>query len=515
MKRAIKGALKIAPYFAVGIFPVFLLAIRACKEILEDASILNGIFVFQREGLLLLKTLAYSISVAAATTFLGVLAAVFVCGPGRKLFDRYKWIVFISLPIPGCIHCLAWLKWNGVLNELGIISILSRGWLMSWLVQSMALLPVLITAVGVLLINKEQIRAAQLLGSDTGFLKRLLPGYLKPQILASLTIIFLLSVNDYAIPSIFSVNVYSLEIFVEYSSSLSMTRTMIKSLPLIIIEVILLFSIPELLAKTFLSGKKGELADTKMKFTKGINSLTFFAFVVIILQFAVPVSVLLLDKSMWTSMGATLFNSLNDLGTSMGICTLAVVLGVPVIYLTASWLNSIKNIKTGLFFVLLPSILPAALMGTAYINLFNNEFTSSIYDSIFMPVLVIMARFVPFGAVAVLAEMKRIDRSLLHAAEILDRSSMRTSLIIVIPIISTSLIIGASLLFLFGLGELGATVMVLPPGLSTLTVRLYNYLHYGSSEMVLGISLVMILIVAAIYLMVKLLIGSNRRDRTD
>ncbi len=510
-----KKALKIAPYFAVGIFPVLLLALKAGKEILEDRSILIGIFTLQREGLLLLKTLAYSGSVAVTTTCVGILAAVFICGPGRTLFTRYKWVVFLSLPIPGCIHSLAWLRWNGILNDTGFISSLSRGWLMSWFVHSMALLPVavLITAGGVFLLNKEQIRAAQLLGSDTVFLIRLLPGYLKPQILASLAIVFLLTINDYAIPSIFSVNVYSLEIFVEYSSSLSMTRTMIKSMPLILIELIILLFIPELLSKTFLSGKKGELMDTRLKFGKGASLLGFFAFAVIILQFAVPVSVLSLDKAMWTSLVATFTHSLDDLGTSIGICALAVALGMPVIYLTASWLNGIKRLKAGLFFVLLPSILPAALIGTSYINLFNSEYMNFIYDSIMMPVLVIMARFIPFGAIAVLAEMKRMDRSLLDAARILDRSSFRTSIMIVIPITLTSIVIGTSLLFLFGLGELGATVMVLPPGMSTVTVRLYNYLHYGSSEMVLGISFILILIVAVIYFIVKLLVGSNRHDR--
>ena len=52
--------------------------------------------------------------------------------------------------------------------------------------------------------------------------------------------------------------------------------------------------------------------------------------------------------------------------------------------------------------------------------------------------------------------------------------------------------------FALTLGELGATLLVIPPGQSTLTLRLYNYLHYGASEEVAGLSLLLtVLLVAA------------------
>jgi iron(III) transport system permease protein len=43
------------------------------------------------------------------------------------------------------------------------------------------------------------------------------------------------------------------------------------------------------------------------------------------------------------------------------------------------------------------------------------------------------------------------------------------------------------------MGELGATLMVIPPGKATLTMRIYNYLHYGASDTVAGLCLVLAL----------------------
>ncbi len=53
---------------------------------------------------------------------------------------------------------------------------------------------------------------------------------------------------------------------------------------------------------------------------------------------------------------------------------------------------------------------------------------------------------------------------------------------------------------MFSLGELSGTMMVIPPGKSTLAVTIYNYLHYGSSEVVA-------MLVALIFVSIVFLIG--------
>jgi iron(III) transport system permease protein len=49
----------------------------------------------------------------------------------------------------------------------------------------------------------------------------------------------------------------------------------------------------------------------------------------------------------------------------------------------------------------------------------------------------------------------------------------------------------ACLVFVLAMGELGATVVVAPPGSQTLTLRIYNYMHYGASDAVAALCLAM------------------------
>ena len=511
LQRVLQTA-AILPYLAIGILPVVLLSIRALQDGLAISLTAGASLDFQREFILFLKTSLYAVSVTATVTAVGILAAVYLCGTGKRIYHQFTWILFMTLPVPACVHAQAWLKWIGVLNNTGLFNLNARGWVISWLVQSLALLPVgiLVIAGGILMINKDQIMAAQLLAPDLKYLARLLPRYLQPQILATAAIVFILTINDYAIPSIFSVNVYAIGIFVEYSSSLSLYRTLLKSLPLMFVEILLLVAILKVVSRAFLSGKSGEFSTVDLAIPKPVDWISRLAPALVTVQFAGLASAILLDRKMWLSLGSTLVSSANDLVTSLLIAALAGVAGLPVIYITAVWLNNTRFQKTGLFIILLPAVLPAALMGVAYINLFNHPQTQLVYTSILMPALAVLARFMPFGVLITLAWIKRLDVSLLNAAEILESRSLRNTLKIRLPLLATGLLAGMALVFLLSVGELGATVLVLPAGLSTVTVRLYNYLHYGATEMVQGLAGILLAIIGLLAAAGKLLLRRKK-----
>jgi iron(III) transport system permease protein len=42
------------------------------------------------------------------------------------------------------------------------------------------------------------------------------------------------------------------------------------------------------------------------------------------------------------------------------------------------------------------------------------------------------------------------------------------------------------------MGELGATLLVTPPGKSTLSIRIYTLMHYGAGELVACLSLALV-----------------------
>ena len=58
-----------------------------------------------------------------------------------------------------------------------------------------------------------------------------------------------------------------------------------------------------------------------------------------------------------------------------------------------------------------------------------------------------------------------------------------------LPLFAPGLVVSAGILAALTLAELGATLIVSPPGHATITMRIYNYLHYGSSSDVAGLCL--------------------------
>ena len=60
-----------------------------------------------------------------------------------------------------------------------------------------------------------------------------------------------------------------------------------------------------------------------------------------------------------------------------------------------------------------------------------------------------------------------------------------------LPLLTPGLLAALCVAFALTLGELGATLIVAPPGQQTLTMRIYNYLHYGASDTVAGLCLAM------------------------
>jgi iron(III) transport system permease protein len=116
---------------------------------------------------------------------------------------------------------------------------------------------------------------------------------------------------------------------------------------------------------------------------------------------------------------------------------------------------------------------------------------SGIYGTGAMPVLASLARFTPIAAVIVLTQLRRIDPSLIEAAKVLETTPARTWFLVRLPMLAPGLLAAAGVLFVLSLGELGATLLVAPPGQATLTMRIYNFLHYGASDTVAGLCLML------------------------
>jgi iron(III) transport system permease protein len=195
---------------------------------------------------------------------------------------------------------------------------------------------------------------------------------LRPQLLAAGAIVWILTLNDYAIPSIFSVNTYAIEIFVEYSSSYNLARTILKSLPLVLLQTAVLTIILSLVPQVFLSGRLQDFSGLKVRFPPFLDDdWCVLGPLLAVLAAAVPLSVIVLSQEMWLDLGLTFGQSVTDYLTSLGISALAIAIGSPLALWTARWIHASGVSRMGLFLILGPVAIPGTLTGVALIHLFQ------------------------------------------------------------------------------------------------------------------------------------------------
>jgi ABC-type Fe3+ transport system permease subunit len=149
--------------------------------------------------------------------------------------------------------------------------------------------------------------------------------------------------------------------------------------------------------------------------------------------------------------------------------------------------------------------IPGPLIGIATIRLLNQppdsllSFVAPLYDSHVPTWLVQTIRALPLVTLILWAALASIPRSMLDAA-VLDgagwwRRLFRIALPQRWPAVAAAWLVGLAI----AIGELAATVLVVPPGRSTaITVRIFQLLHYGVDDRVAAISLLLGGVAAAI-----------------
>ncbi|MBK8964328.1 MAG: ABC transporter permease subunit [Candidatus Competibacteraceae bacterium] len=143
------------------------------------------------------------------------------------------------------------------------------------------------------------------------------------------------------------------------------------------------------------------------------------------------------------------------------------------------------------YLIHLPLAVPPILLGIALIQLWNRAATEWLYGSSLMVVIGYVARFIPFALRVVVAHGEQLPPQFEESAALL-ACPARAITRITLPLLAPGLRLAFAVAFVLALGELGVTLLVIPPGRSTLPISLYNYLHYGAEPVVALLSLVLL-----------------------
>ena len=87
----------------------------------------------------------------------------------------------------------------------------------------------------------------------------------------------------------------------------------------------------------------------------------------------------------------------------------------------------------------------------------------------------------PIALIILVSTMKRIDRKSIELAVLYEQNRYEKTLLelgMLLPGILSSFL----LVFFLSFGEEGIMLVLMPPGAETVSVKIYNYLHYGGNE---------------------------------
>jgi len=338
------------------------------------------------------------------------------------------------------------------------------------------------------MVGAPLVEVARTLRPDAEVLRAIVLPLAAPALAAGAGLIFVLSLMDYSVPSLLSVNVYALDLFAEYSASGDPAGPLLMALPLLVVTALVLVGSQSVLRHVATTPAPLQSpGGGGMRYPLWLSAARALALALLIAELLVLLGTLALSSGGPAELVAVAADVRREIAYTAASSLAAALACLPLAVLAAHGMAQ-SDARGWLWRLLVtaPLIVPGPLVGIGLASL-NLRFGGGLW----LPALAALARFTPFAAFVVLAQARRIDPLLLDAARLHHTCAARTWLQVRLPLLAPGLLAAAAVVFALAAGELGATLIVAPPGWATLTMRIYNYLHYGASAEVAGLCLLM------------------------
>jgi iron(III) transport system permease protein len=296
-----------------------------------------------------------------------------------------------------------------------------------------------------------------------------------PGIFAAALVIFVLAVSEFGVPGLLRVRVYTTEVFTAFAALYDFTRAILLALPLLLLCLVVA-GLAAVLAGERLVVTRRSSGTRPIWFDAWRRRAAAWAFVVLTAALGVPLAVLIREALGARSLGAVLAGSENAIANSLMLAAA----GATAVVTVAVWIGyaRARARRMGRFadvlFVVLFAV-PSTVVGVGLIGLWNRPGpVGAVYGTTGMLLLAYLARFIPVAALALAATMRYVPVSHEEAAAVSGAGWFRTVARIVLPQIRLGLAVAWVIVFILAFGELGMSVLVVPPGAETLPIRIYT-----------------------------------------
>ncbi len=316
-------------------------------------------------------------------------------------------------------------------------------------------------------------------------IRHLLLPVARPGLRLGALLTFVLALNNFGVPALLQTKVAPAEIWVSFNTTFDYTKAMLASWPLILAPLLFLLWVRR---GHFEWPRLEGVADSRMvrrQLTRSwyLASL-FIAAAVILLSLALPLGQLFISARTWQELpGAVAAGreaALNSLGFALGAAALSIAISL----LGWRW-------KLGMLWWLL-FLTPGVILGISLIFVFNRPPLTAFYQSSGIVMLGFVARYLALPWEGITRAMRSLDHDLVDSARL--DGARRWSLLrhIQWPQIAATLAVSAYIVYVFCLWDVETLVFIVPPGAETLSLRIFNLLHYGHNSQVNALCLVLL-----------------------
>lgn len=438
---------------------------------------------------LVCNSLAVSGAATVIAIFGGAMAALFFIGLGGAWRKCFLAAAVMALVLPPFMAANCWIA---LLGETGswrrwlpfnIYTPAGTVWILALLNWPIALL--FVSAAW------QRVQSAQLETDPFlcggALLRWLLVPLAKSAMVQSAVLIFVLTLNNFAVPAILQVKVFPAEVWVRFNTTFEYGSALALSWPLVMAPLIMVICFRSQAASWAWQSNPA----SAFSFRRQLGGAWFCGAAVVAILFVffslgVPFWQLASSKQTWRDFLPALAAGHLAIGHSLYYA--AVSATVVVIFALVTWRLSLDAV------LWLPFFMPGVLVGIALIWIFNRRGLAPIYQSAAIVIIAYVLRYAALGWNSIARAVRSTDRSLAAMARLEGAAPWQTLRHVHWPQISPQLAAAWYVTYLLCLWDVETLVLIVPPGGESLSLRVFNLLHYGHNTQVNALCLLLMLL---------------------
>jgi iron(III) transport system permease protein len=469
-----------AVFVVVSLLPVvYMLALALASPRAWTATILDA-----RQRGLLLNTTALGVGSAVFASVIGAPLGFILARVPLPFKSGLRLILLAPLLLPPYVIALAWIYLEGTLREVlptAAVAALpdpyTRGGAIVALTVVFYPLAMIATEVGLRRVEARLEEAAVLVARPSRVLWRITWPLVAPSVVSAALVIFVLAISEFSVPGLLRVRVFTTEIFTAFAALYEFGQATVLAVPLLIVSCVVAAAAAFLLRDRVLVTRRGLYGSPLVPSQAWTRMAAVFTGAAIFLTLALPVAAIAREAFRADSMAAVIEGSRAAVVNSLAAATIgataitatAVCLGYARARTLAAGAAAVDVLWIVLFTV------PSTVVGIGLIGVWNRPSPWGwFYGTGAMLVIGYLARFLPVAALAAAAAIRSVPASQEEAAAVSGSRWLRTMAQIVVPQIRLGLLAVWVITLILAFGEVGTSILVAPPGESTLPIRVYT-----------------------------------------